>query len=285
MGSPSVLIGIVTRNRAQLLRRAIRLALEQDASNTGIAVVDDASTDATSALENDFPTVRWTHWEQSGGLISARNYLMRNCAEDYFVSLDDDAWFIKGDEISLAAQYLEENRSIGAVAFDILSPDRSQIAERKSPRAAAMFIGCGHMIRLSAAREVGYYEVSPGSYGGEEKDLSLRLIDAGYEIVFLPGVHVWHDKTTIERHTAPQHRSGVCNDLVMTLRRTPLLMLLPALLSKFYRHWLFSFRNQLTKACLDGFRLFLRSFPSVWRSRKPVRTATLLTFVRLTRSP
>src|SRR5437762_12405020 len=63
---------------------------------------------------------------------------------------------------------------------------------------------------LSAAREVGLYEANPGSYGVEEKDLCLRLLDAGYKIVKLSGVHVWHDKTEIrseERRVGKESRN------------------------------------------------------------------------------
>src|SRR5436853_1462944 len=114
-----------------------------------------------------------------------------------------------------------------------------------------MFVGCGHVLRLSAVREVGGYEAVPGSYGGEEKDLCLRLLDAGYQLVKLPGVHVWHDKTLVARDLVAQHRSGVCNDLVLTLRRTPTLLLPVALLVKLYRHWRFSLSHGLTEPCLE----------------------------------
>jgi hypothetical protein len=110
------------------------------------------------------------------------------------------------------------------------------------------------------------------------------LLDAGYEIVKLPGVHVWHDKTMLARALPSQHRSGVCNDLVMSVRRTPALLLPLALATKLYKHWRFSRRNDLAKPCLEGFSLFLRSLCAVWRSRRPVRTATLARFRQLTRA-
>jgi GT2 family glycosyltransferase len=248
-------------------------------------VVDDGSTDATSEVSRQFPSVRWTRWASNRGLIAARNHMMMNGPEsDYFVSLDDDAWFIRGDEIATAIQLLERRLQVAAVAFDILSPDRPATRPREEPRPAAMFPGCGHVVRLKAARSVGLYETVPGSYGGEEKDLCLRLIDAGYEIVSLPGVHVWHDKTLLARDIPAQHRSGVCNDLVMTLRRSPVLILPVALVSKLFRHFLVSWRHGLVGPFFEGCGLFVRSFPAVWRSRMPVRMATLRTFMRLSRA-
>ena len=173
---------------------------------------------------------------------------------------------------------------MAAVAFDILAPDQSQRREVGAAQPVAMFIGCGHVLRLSAVREVGAYEPVPGSYGGEEKDLCLRLMDADYSIVRLPGVHVWHDKSPVARIIPHQHRSGVCNDLVMTLRRTPLSVLPVALLSKVFRHLWFSWRTGLMGSCFAGFGLFIRSFSAIWSSRRPVRIETIRAYVKLSRN-
>jgi GT2 family glycosyltransferase len=277
----TAILGIVTRNRAALLPKAVSSAIAQSCPKLSVAVLDDGSEDSTPAIAREFPNVLWERWDRNQGLMAARNHLMNGTERAFYVSLDDDAWFIQGDEVAVALDFLEEHASIAAVAFDILSPDRPDSSPRSDPEPAASFIGCGHVLRLSAVRRVGAYGSTPGSYGGEEKDLCLRLMDAGYEIVRLPGVHVWHDKTPEARHLPAQHRSGVCNDLVMALRRTPAFLLPLALPFKFVRHFSFSWKRQLTRPCLEGFRLFLGSVPSVWRSRKPVRFQTLRKFMRL----
>lgn len=279
---PAVLVGIVTWNRAEVLPKAVASALAQTYPNLQVALIDNASTDATNDLAVRFSTVQWIRWQENRGHMAARNYFMAMEGAAYFVSLDDDAWFLQGDEICIAVDYLEQHRQVAAVAFDILSPDRPEAARRTEPHPTGMFIGCGHVLRLSAVREVGGYEAAPGSYGGEEKDLCLRLLDAGYQIVKLPGVHVWHDKTPVARDFPAQYCSGVCNDLVLALRRTPAMLLPMALLVKLYRHWRFSLRNGLTESCLQGFRLFFGSIPQVWKTRHPVKVATLRAFVRLT---
>jgi GT2 family glycosyltransferase len=276
-------IGIVTRNRAQSVAKAVGSARQQNVANKNVVVVDDGSTDETTTLSTAFPNVTWVRHEQSAGYVTRRNELMSGDF-DYYVSLDDDAWFLKDDEVAVAIDYLAQNRSVAAIAFDVLSPDRASPQPRGAPESVATFIGCGHVLRMSAVREVGVYEINPGRYGGEEKDLCLRLMDAGYQIVRLPGVHVWHDKTTQARELPEQHRSGVCNDLAMTLRRTPLTVLPLALVSKFYKHVIFSFRHGLLRASFQGIGLFFRSFPQIWRSRRPVKLASLREFVRRARN-
>jgi GT2 family glycosyltransferase len=269
------LIGIVTRNRVAVLRKALASALAQSAADLHVAVIDDGSSDETERLQHEFGEVSWEFRSAPRGHMSARNEFMARPGFEFFVSLDDDAWFLQGDEVAVALKYFEDDPSLAAVAFDIVSPDRPQTRERALAQPVNMFIGCGHMLRLSAIRAVGDYVPTPGGYGGEEKDLCVRLIDAGQKVIRLPGVHVWHDKTPVARDITYQHRSGVCNDLVMAVRRTPL-PLLPAIVPvKLARHLVFSWRAGLLAPCLSGMALFARSLPSVWRWRKPVRIETL----------
>jgi GT2 family glycosyltransferase len=279
---PLVRVGIVTWNRAEILPKAISSALAQEYPNLQVALLDNASTDATNELAPGFPKVDWIRWGENRGYMVARNHFMAMDGAAYFVSLDDDAWFLQGDEIRMAVDYLEQHAQVAAVAFDIVSPDRPQSVPRSEPHPTALFIGCGHVLRLSAVREVGGYEAAPGSYGGEEKDLCLRLWDAGYQVVKLPGVHVWHDKTPVARDLPAQHRSAVCNDLILTLRRTPAGLLPMALLAKLYHHWKFARSHGLTDSCSEGVKLFFRSIPQAWKSRHPVRLATLRAYMRLT---
>lgn len=280
-GAGCVLVGITTRNRADLLPKAIASILAQDHPAIQVVVVDDASTDTTPALRARFGQVQWVRHEAMRGYMANRNDLMRTAGFDYYVSLDDDAWFQRGDEIALAVRRMEAEPRLAGIAFDILSPDRPDPVERGAARPVAMFIGCGHLLRLEAVRAAGYYAPTPGSYGSEEKDLCLRMADLGYRIELLPGVHVWHDKAWAGRDNRPLHRSGVCNELVMTLRRCPLpdlLAVLPGKLASYLGFWLrqpFYFT-----AGLGGVADFLRHLPAAWRSRQPVQRATFWRFRR-----
>jgi GT2 family glycosyltransferase len=140
------------------------------------------------------------------------------------------------------------------------------------------------MLRLSAVRAVGVYEPAPGGYGSEEKDLCIRLMEAGYRIMRLPGVHVWHDKTMMARDIAWQHKSGVCNDLAMVVRRAPAVLLPVLLPGKLFNHLKFSWRNRLLSPCLAGLALFARSLPAIVRLRKPVSLATFRAYLALNRT-
>lgn len=280
---PTVLVGIVTKNRASILPQSIASALAQQGCEVRVSVIDDASTDDTDKVSEMFPQVEWIRWNPNRGYMAARNHWMMTAKEDYFVSLDDDAWFLQQDEIAKAVELLESQDSVAAVAYDILSPDRPDSVPRSEAFPVAMFIGCGHVLKLDSVRKVGFYEKTPGSYGGEEKDLCLRLMDAGSQIVLMPGFHVWHDKTLVARDIQAQHRSGVCNDLVITLRRTPLFLLPLALMGKLYRHLHFSMTHRLAKSCVEGVWMFVQAIPQVIPERRSVRMEALREFMRLSR--
>jgi GT2 family glycosyltransferase len=283
---PSVLVGIVTHNRAEILPKAIASAFAQKGCRVRVAVIDDCSTDATPELARHHPEVEWTRWEPGRGYMAARNQWMLSEGVDYFVSLDDDSWFMQEDEIALAVDLMEKQPIVAAVAFDILSPDRAEAVKRQSAQPANIFIGCGHVLKLKALRQVGVYDddAVPGSYGGEEKDLCLRLIDAGYVIMAMPGVHVWHDKTSVARNLVAQYRSVVCNDLVLTVRRTPVWLLPLFLPGRCWRHFSHARQHGMIDAFLQGMSMFLQALPAALCTRKAVNARALWAFRKLSRS-
>lgn len=280
-----VLIGITSKNRKAILPKAIDSALSQDYFPKKISVFDDASTDGTAALEKDYPQVKWIISSQPRGLLYARNLFIEQTDATFFASLDDDSWFLGNHALQQAIKYMNEHPDTGAIAFDILSPGNSEIKYKEIvPEETNNYIGCGHLLNIEAARKAGLYTPFPGYYGGEEKDLCIRLIESGYRIVKLNGLYVWHDKTNLSRNLQFQHRSGVCNDLVFMVRRTPLILLIPSFFIKIYKHFWFSINykgDRLVKPCLLGFADFFRFLFSFKINRKPVSIATFRHYMKL----
>lgn len=282
--TPVVQVVITSKNRKQILPKAIGAALDQSYPHTEVAVFDDASTDGTQELAKEYPQVQWHLSGEPKGYLYARNLFLEKTNADFIASLDDDSWFLDKDALQIAVQYFNDHSDVAAIAFDILSPDQPvKLNNGILPTEANTFIGCGHMLRVGVVNSIGNYTPNPGYYGGEEKDLCIRIIDAGYRIVKLNGLYVWHDKTNVARDISKQHRSGVCNDLVFMWRRTPGLLLLPALGAKLARHFLFSVRYKkqpLVKPCLKGFFDFFRFLFSSRVHRKPVSMKAFKKYMR-----
>ena len=281
---PLVRIGIVTRNRPELLRRSIESCRRQTYPRIEI-VVRDNSDDVSAVRRNaatarDFPQVRWSRRAERQSLIESRADLMAEPGAEFFCSIDDDAWFLKDDEISLAAAYLQNGESLAGVAFDILSPDNSSPVIRCSPLPTMGFLGCGHMLRVRMVQEVGSYADFPGHYGSEEKDLCIRFLDRGWSLLALPGVHVWHDKSTAGRDWAAQHRSGTLNDMVFGLLRAPLPDLFYYLPGKAFKLVLWGLKGSREErwSGLAGLLDFVRHAPACLVQRAPVRRSTFRHF-------
>jgi GT2 family glycosyltransferase len=288
----TIRIGIVSHNRADILPKAIDSALAQDWPDKEVWVIDDASSDDTPALAARYPSVRWERFESIRGYRHARNRMMQAPGADLFCSLDDDSWFLEQDALRIGVKYFMDFPQLGAIAYQIVEPSSPTLLPRQGLQQAATFIGCGHLLRLTSVAEAGFYRKTPGAYGVEEKDLSLRLLDHGYEVWKLTGVHVWHDKTMAARDLPSQHRSGVCNDLSFALMRCPAAQLALILPGKILRHFAFAFyfgilpassRNAFDLQVVEkigrwgfvrpfflGLFDFLRKLPQIFRQRLPV---------------
>ena len=282
MARQKVTVGITTYNRFGLLHQAVASVAGQTCP-ARVHIFDDGSSTPPPTIQQGRLPVVVEISPHNIGLLAARNRLMRAAASNgstYYCSLDDDAWFLDPDALATAVAMMQDNPKVAALGFSICSPDRPARSSRGPARVIDSFIGCGHLLRLEAVLPLGGYSPMPGFYGGEEKELSLRLLDRGWEVVFLPGVHVWHDKTPVARDLPRQHRSGVCNDLVLTLRRFPLPAIAWLLPAKILSHLRFSLLRSLMRPCLQGIGDFISAVPSILRNREPVSSAALREFRR-----
>lgn len=286
-----VRIGIITRNRASLLPKAIDSALAQTHPEKEIAVFDIASSDETPALRKNYPQAVWLRSDTRLDMISPKNRLMSENNADFYFSLDDDAWFVAPDQLALGVSLMVANPKLAILAYDIRLPGNPERPLARETMPAHVFVACGALLRKSALEKVGYYRPLPAVYGGyEETDLCLRLLDAGYDIRFWPGQHIWHERTATGRNSDEQHASLVCNELVSVLTTSPFLALCAEVPWKVFRHGLHSVRHRRTASFLSGLRMFAKAWSRATAARKPVslqtyrdfrqRAKTMLAFMR-----
>lgn len=279
-----VCIGITTKNRKNIVAKAIESALSQDYEDIEVFVFDDGSTDGTSELRENYPDVRWERSETSLGLLEARNKMMQTCGADIFVCLDDDAWFLKKDEVRIAIDHFKSDSKLAVIAFDLLEKgsDRFYEVERESPVATNFYKGAGHALRLSVVKEVGYYVPFPIKYGHEEKDLGILILNLGYHMLFLPGVHVWHDYTAVGRNLYEQNRAFIINDLVYKYRRLPFVYMIPAVAATIRRTLQKKVRGGSDS--MEAVLAFFKMIPSQNEFVKRVKIKTYKKYRRLSRT-
>lgn len=286
MGVPlKVRIGITTKNRPEYLPKCLSSCMAQSHEPKEIVVWDNSddaeALEKNRAVARDFPGVRWIRPTEPVFYAEARHRMMAEGGYDLYCSIDDDGWFMGSGELTVATELFGNDPALAGVAFDILSPDRPAPVPRGEACAATYFVGCGHMLRRSMVEAAGFYFDFPGPYGSEEKDLCLRLMDRGGKFLFLPGVHVWHDKTTGGRNWKSQHRSGTLNDLVFALLRTPAPDVFYYLPGKAVNLVMWGLKGHPAErwSGLLGLLDFLRLAPSFLRKRQPVSRETFREFV------
>jgi len=278
-------VGIATRNRFRSLVRCVESLACLGDLVAKVIVVDDASDEpvegplaaACPQMADRLQVVR----RDAGGYIAGRNCLMQLAATDYVLSLDDDAYVIDAAGIGRAVALMERDPSVAAVACAQAEADGSPWPAGMQPAPVsyacdvAAFIGFASVIRRSAFFEVGGYR-EPLFFYGEEKDLSVRLWDAGYRVVYMPDVRVAHVIDPEGRSPARYVRYAIRNDCLFALYNEPLpvaLVSVPLRLARYFA---------MVRGHSDpgGFRWIVRDvarlLPSVLRERRPVSWKSFL---------
>ena len=206
MTSPAVSIIVITYKRGEELGRCLRSIAAQEGLPTPVEVI--LIDNAGDALVNwpNAPGFTWRVERAHGnlGVAGGRNLGMSLASSELMLFIDDDAEWETHTTASQALDLLSSAPDIGAVALRSIRPATGEtiVSELPHPdkdyalRAAGLvdvpyFYGVAHGLRASAVERTGDYPARY-FYAMEELDLSLRLYDAGYRIVFDPSLAVIH---------------------------------------------------------------------------------------------
>lgn len=176
---------IVTKNRKDELRVALDSVLRQTA-NPEVIVIDDGSTDGTSAMvAAEFPGVRLARDGQSVGYILRRNEGARLATGSVLFSLDDDAIYSTPDVVRATLDDFATPQ-VAAVAIPCIDVQVGQLVHPPPPDdreayATARFKGTAYAVRCDAFLAAGGFR-GDLVHQGEESDLSIRLLAAGYVV-------------------------------------------------------------------------------------------------------
>jgi len=162
---------------------------------------DDGSTDGTSEkVRQHFPQISLLRNETSKGYIYCRNKMLNDTDADFAISLDDDAHFLSPNPIEVINLYFRENPKCGLLAARIFwgkqAPSNTETKEVASK--VKSYIGCGHIWRMEAWRDIPDYPEWFGFYG-EENFASLQLFKNNWEILYVPALFVQHRVDMKER--------------------------------------------------------------------------------------
>jgi glycosyltransferase involved in cell wall biosynthesis len=205
---PLISVAICTRNRANLLARAVESVLPQLGPDTELLIVDNASTDETpqiaAALAAHNPAVRvWR--ETTLGIPSARNAALLQARGRHILFFDDDelaepGWldayrnFLSNPPTSnlgcVGGPYVEQHEAPTPAWLDPhygsfnITTATGKLVEGSTPATG----NCAYPTEL-AVRVGGFLPQLPRRH---DTELSERLRQAGFEIWWLESARVRH---------------------------------------------------------------------------------------------
>jgi len=283
MGRRVLTVGITTRNRPEALRACLASMPLIASLDPEILVFDDASdipaSDQAAALGAG---ARFIRDPSAPGYIAGRNRLVAQSEGEFVLLLDDDTRLLSLESVTSAIDVMRADSRVAAVAFAQAEADGRPWPERMQPSPAPLpsvvpsFIGFAHLVRRAVFLELSGYRESFEFYG-EEKEFCLRLIQAGYQTVYLPAALVAHVPDAATRDRRRYLRCVARNDCLNTLYNDPLTRLAWMLPARFALY----FRMRRSWKIADPWggawlaRDVLSRIPGVWKERRPVSRATL----------
>ena len=207
---PPVSIVVPAYNEGPVMERAIASLLELDYPEYEVVVVDDGSTDDTLA--------RAVAWEgrrgpvdvkvvtkRNGGKASALNAGVAASKHPFILCMDADS-YLDPKTLLRAVEHFSDP-SVAAVAGNVKVENRGKIITKlqaleyieglNMPRRAQGFVAAVNivpgpvgMFRREALEEVGGYDTDTFA---EDADLTLKLISAGWRVVYEDGAIAWSE--------------------------------------------------------------------------------------------
>jgi len=213
MMSPTVDVVLLSWNRFDDTLAAVNSVLTQQIDSLALWVVDQGSSPeqvaALGRISADCPEVNLIELPRNVGVPAGRNIGINSGTAEFVVCLDNDAVFDTANALSSAVDRLTSDPGLGAVAFRALDYSTRELdlgswayprvhMQASAPVPVTRFVGVGHALRRAAFIDAGGYDEEL-FFCEEELDLSYRMIDCGYRILYDPAIVVLHKGSAEER--------------------------------------------------------------------------------------
>jgi len=276
---PLVSIVILTWNRCSYVLRAIESAYNQPYRPIEVIVVDSASSDGTiEAINRKYPKVQAIRLHRNLGCPEGRNIGLANCSGSIIFSLDDDAW-LTHSAIEVCVKEFQRELNLGIIACQILEPKKAS-SNNLRKHYTYLFSGGACVIKKEVLSKIGYF---PSDFfrQAEEGDMALKVLEAGYSILYFPKSIVYHEKVTINRDNKLFMFYGCRNELYTVIRRYPLILMPIAVLWKIIVWNWAGIKNLALHFTLGACFYVLLKIPKLLLQRKPVSLGTIKKTIRL----
>jgi glycosyltransferase involved in cell wall biosynthesis len=191
--NPLVSVLVPVFNCERFLAEALRSIFSQDYRPLEVIVVDDGSTDESTAVALTFPEVKLIR-QENGGVSAARNTGLAAARGEVIAWLDADDFWLPG-KLTGEIRHLAENPATGITLCHqkmFATPGEPEPRWLQSPRARK---GMSYSLYASVMRREVFDRVGtfdPALRVGEDLDWYLRAREAGVRLDVLDPVFVCH---------------------------------------------------------------------------------------------
>ncbi|MDR3633694.1 MAG: glycosyltransferase [Isosphaeraceae bacterium] len=191
---------VVTWNRLDDVLRNIGYLSKSRLCGFEILVVENGSTDGSAERLEALDSIRLIRLDTNVGPAAARNAAVACARGEYLVFLDSDALLSKKGAARLVER-MDREPTLGIIGCRIVNAYSRRLDQWIYPFPPSThehldfetysFSAAGAIVRAEAIRSVGGFWDDLNIYN-EEVDLSIRMIRAGYRILYEPRVAVFH---------------------------------------------------------------------------------------------
>jgi glycosyltransferase involved in cell wall biosynthesis len=183
--APLVSVVVPVYNAEEFLGDALDSVFAQDYEPVEVVVVDDGSTDASGAIAEAYPGVRYIRQENQGP-AAARNVGIA-VARGEFVSFVDADDVVLPNKLTVQVGYLLEHPEVEAtMARQVwITPPPNAVPDRVWGDLDGIPV-LSLVVRRETLVRIGAFD--PTLRGPEDTDLLIRLREAGHRFVVLPEV-------------------------------------------------------------------------------------------------
>src|SRR5689334_14631922 len=308
MAEPTVCITIVTFNSSRYLRRCLQAVLEQRDIDFSVVVVDNASTDGTRGILEDFAgRVRVICNPSNAGFAAAQNQAIRASGSEWVLTLNPDV-LLEPDFLRGLVDAGELDAGAGAICGKLLSigPGFQPLPERRIDSTGIFFTpAMRHFDRGWHELDRGRYDRSEYVFGAcaaaalyrrkmiedvsvagaffdpdffayrEDADVAWRAQLLGWRCIYAPAAVGWHVRSVV-----PGERRTITPTINMHSVKNRFLMRIKNATPGLYRQCWLSMTGRdlvvvagcllLEPRSLPAFWLLAKSWNSAWERRRHI---------------
>lgn len=219
MELPFVSVIIPSWNRCSDLRRTLNSIFSQSYKNIEVFVVDNGSNDGSSEMvKKEFPNVSLIQNKENLGVAIAKNQAVLQSRGEYLLFCDSDIEMMHKDCIANMLKIIQENPDIGALGGEAYKTSENDYETKKKMitincetntivldkkdyelENCNYVATCNCMIRRKLLEECGGFNSSI-IYGGEDKELGVKLKKKGYKNAVDSRCLVYHYISQTTKH-------------------------------------------------------------------------------------